>query len=277
MKKINFIKAQGLGNDFVLFFNQKHLSISKKLVNFFSDRKIGIGCDLIALVNESKNDYSDLNAKFYNRDGSEAEVCGNALRCIGKYYFQNNKIKNVTVETSKGLIDVEKFDENLIIADLGRPNLQWHKIPLKYDIDSRNLGIDLDYLKKGFALNVGNPHVIFFVEEINKKKLEIDSAKLMGLKIFPEGVNVSIVKLESRKKISILTFERGAGLTEACGSGAGASAFVSYKLNYCGNKIEVCMPGGNLNVEISKDDHILTIGEGKIVFEGNIFIKDYLQ
>ncbi len=276
MKKINFIKAQGLGNDFVLFFNQENLLISEKLINFLSDRKIGIGCDLVAFVNDSKNDYSDLNARFFNRDGSEAEICGNALRCIGKYYFKKYKSKNLTVETCKGLIDIEEFDKNLIITDLGKPNLEWNNIPIKYAIDTSNLGIDLDYLKKGFALNVGNPHVIFFVEEINKKKLEFDSEKLLGLNLFPEGVNVSVVKLVSRNHIKVLTFERGVGLTEACGSGAGASAFASFKMNYCGNKINVCMSGGNLDIEISKDEHILTIGEGTIVFEGNIYIQDDL-
>ena len=273
MKKINFIKAQGLGNDFVLFFNQENLLISEKLINFLSDRKIGIGCDLVAFVNDSKNDYSDLNARFFNRDGSEAEICGNALRCIGKYYFKKYKSKNLTVETCKGLIDIEEFDKNLIITDLGKPNLEWNNIPIKYAIDTSNLGIDLDYLKKGFALNVGNPHVIFFVEEINKKKLEFDSEKLLGLNLFPEGVNVSVVKLVSRNQIKVLTFERGVGLTEACGSGAGASAFASFKMNYCGNKINVCMSGGNLDIEISKDEHILTIGDGTIVFEGIIYIQ----
>ncbi len=277
MKKINFIKAEGLGNDFVIFFNQADIKITKKLITFLCDRKIGIGCDLVALTKESDNDYSDIKVNFFNRDGSKAEICGNALRCIGKYYFTTTKKENITVETCSGLIDIEKFDSDLVIVDLGKPKLDWKKIPMKFDIDTCNLGIDLQYLKGGVAVNVGNPHVIFFVENIDKKKLERDAKELSRLKLFPDGVNINIVKLVSKNKINALTFERGVGLTQACGSGAGASAFVSYKMNFCEKKIEVCMAGGNLNVEISKDEHILTIGAAKLVFEGNIDIENSLE
>ena len=276
MTEFKFLKAHGLGNDFVIFTEHSKLNISKKLVKFLSDRKKGVGCDLTVFLNKSENNYSDLVARFFNKDGSEAEVCGNALRCIGNYYFKKFNKKNVTVETNSGLIDVEKNISEKISVDLGKPNISWDKIPIKIDVDTQNLDFDFDYLKGGFAVNVGNPHVIFFVDYLNVSKLKKDSEKIIKTNFFPSGVNVSIVKVLSRSKVNILTYERGVGITDACGSGAGASVFASNKLNFCDKNVEVSMAGGNLFVEITRDEHILTIGEAKDVFVGQINLKDYV-
>ena len=276
MTEFKFLKAHGLGNDFVIFTEHSKLNISKKLVKFLSDRKKGVGCDLTVFLNKSENNYSDLVARFFNKDGSEAEVCGNALRCIGNYYFKKFNKKNVTVETNSGLIDVEKNISEKISVDLGKPNISWDKIPIKIDVDTQNLDFDFDYLKGGFAVNVGNPHVIFFGDYLNVSKLKKDSEKIIKTNFFPSGVNVSIVKVLSRSKINILTYERGVGITDACGSGAGASVFASNKLNFCDKNVEVSMAGGNLFVEITRDEHILTIGEAKDVFVGQINLKDYV-
>ena len=276
MTEFKFLKAHGLGNDFVIFTEHSKLNISKKLVKFLSDRKKGVGCDLTVFLNKSENNYSDLVARFFNKDGSEAEVCGNALRCIGNYYFKKFNKKNVTVETNSGLIDVEKNISEKISVDLGKPNISWDKIPIKIDVDTQNLDFDFDYLKGGFAVNVGNPHVIFFGDYLNESELKKDSEKIIKTNFFPSGVNVSIVKVLSRNKVNILTYERGVGITDACGSGAGASVFASNKLNFCDKNVEVSMAGGNLFVEITRDEHILTIGEAKDVFVGQINLKDYV-
>ena len=276
MTEFKFLKAHGLGNDFVIFTEHSKLNISKKLVKFLSDRKKGVGCDLTVFLNKSENNYSDLVARFFNKDGSEAEVCGNALRCIGNYYFKKFNKTNVTVETNSGLIDVEKNISEKISVDLGKPNISWDKIPIKIDVDTQNLDFDFDYLKGGFAVNVGNPHVIFFGDYLNVSELKKDSEKIIKTNFFPSGVNVSIVKVLSRSKVNILTYERGVGITDACGSGAGASVFASNKLNFCDKNVEVSMAGGNLFVEITRDEHILTIGEAKDVFVGQINLKDYV-
>ena len=276
MTEFKFLKAHGLGNDFVIFTKHSKLNISKKLVKFLSDRKKGVGCDLTVFLNKSENNYSDLVARFFNKDGSEAEVCGNALRCIGNYYFKKFNKKNVTVETNSGLIDVEKNISEKISVDLGKPNISWDKIPIKINVDTQNLDFDFDYLKGGFAVNVGNPHVIFFVDNLNESELKKDSEKIIKTNFFPNGVNVSIVKVLSRSKVNILTYERGVGITDACGSGAGASVFASNKLNFCDKNVEVSMAGGNLFVEITRDEHILTIGDAKDVFVGQINLKDYV-
>ena len=184
MTKFNFLKAHGLGNDFVILSDYAGLEISKKLIEFICDRKIGIGCDLVVFLDETDNSYSDLTSRFFNKDGSEAEICGNALRCIGKNYFKKLKKTNLTVETNSGFIDIEEQDDGNIGVDLGKPNLEWDKIPLNFEIDTSDLSFDLKYLKGGFAINVGNPHLIFFVEKLHKKELEIDSSKILKKKLF---------------------------------------------------------------------------------------------
>ena len=276
MTEFKFLKAHGLGNDFVIFTEYANLNISKKLIQYLSHRKKGVGCDLTVFLNKSENNYSDVIARFFNKDGSEAEVCGNALRCIGNYYFKKFKKKNVTVETNSGLIDVEKNSNEKISVDLGKPNISWDKIPIKINADTQNLDFNFDYLKGGFALNIGNPHVIFFVNYLNVSELKRDSEKIMKTNFFPSGVNISIVKVLSRSNVNILTYERGVGITDACGSGAGAAVFASNKLNFCDKKVEASMGGGNLFVEITKDEHILTIGEAKDVFVGQINLKNYI-
>ncbi len=271
----DFIKSHGLGNDFVIFFEQKNLKITGKLIKFLSGRRTGIGCDLVVFIYKSNNDYSNLIARFFNRDGSEAEVCGNALRCIGKYYFKKFNKKQVTVETNAGLIDIEEYGPDKIAVDLGMPNLSWRKIPLSVETQTENIGINLNYLKDGFALNIGNPHVIFFNEDINRKQLESDAQKILETNLFPSGININVVKIISNTEIKVLTHERGVGLTSACGSGAGASAFAANKLKFCDDKIKVLMDGGYLDVEIRKDGHILIIGDAKEVYEGKINLKSY--
>ena len=277
MTKFDFLKAHGLGNDFVILSDYARLEISNKLIEFICDRKIGIGCDLVVLLDETDNSYSDLKSKFFNKDGSEAEICGNALRCIGKNYFKKFNKTNLTVETNSGLIDIEERSDGNIGVDLGKPSLKWDKIPLNFETETSDLNFDLKYLKGGFAVNVGNPHLIFFVEELHKKELEIDSNKILKKNFFPNGINISAVQIVSKKKINILTFERGVGHTNACGSGAGASAFASFKSKYCDKKIEVNMIGGDLNIEITRDGHILTIGDAELVYEGKINLNGFIK
>jgi diaminopimelate epimerase len=144
------------------------------------------------------------------------------------------------------------------------------------DINPQNLGIKLKYLEGGLSVNIGNPHVIFFVTELTKKKLEEDSKKIINGNLFPEGVNVSAVKVISRNEIKVMTFERGVGLTDACGSGASASVFASCKMNYCDTKVKVSMVGGDLDVEITKDEHILIVGDAMEVFEGNVNLEEFV-
>ena len=144
-------------------------------------------------------------------------------------------------------------------------------------MDSFNLGFDFSYLKNGFALNLGNPHLIFVVDAIDKKKLTEESLKVRNSKIFPEGVNVSVVEILKKNEISILTNERGVGVTEACGTGACASVIATNKMQLVENKVSVNMPGGFLKVEITPNEHIFMTGDATKVYEGKIDFEDLID
>ena len=269
MEPKKFIKMQGLGNDFVVFFWDGSLP-SKKLIQNISDRKIGIGCDLSLFLKNSESDLVDYEAYFFNSDGSEAEICGNALRCIGKLNFDKTKKKNCLVETKAGLIDIEYISEKKICVNIGIAKFDWKDIPLSKNIDTLNLNFNYDYLKNGLALNIGNPHLIFFADTLDMKMFKKDSEKIKNNKIFSEGINISVVKINSKNDISVITYERGVGVTQACGTGACASVVASNKLNLVEKKVIVTMSGGLLEIEICHDKNILMIGKADIVFEGKI-------
>ena len=270
MKKVNFFKMHGQGNDFVIFF-EKHNFLDKVALKNLSDRKTGIGCDLIVIL-EQGNRMCDVVAKFFNSDGSEAEICGNALQCVGKLMYERLKKKIVVIETLSGLIEVEALGNDKFQVNLGSPKFEWDKIPLANSCLTNDLNFDLRNLKGGFALNIGNPHVVFFNDSFDEKEFIHQSKKVASSKIFSDGVNVSNVEIKSKDLIFVHTYERGCGLTRACGSGACASVVASNKLELCNKKVRVKMNGGELEVEISVDNHILMIGNAKVVYKGEIKI-----
>ena len=269
MRLKEFTKMHGLGNDFLILPWNEELP-KKNLIQALSSRKEGIGCDLIVFLKKLQNNLADYRAFFINSDGSKAEICGNALRCIGKYHFDKEKIKHCLVETDAGLIDVEFNENNSISVDIGVPKFRWKDIPLSRELDCFDLGFNLDYLKNGFALNVGNPHIIFVVENLDKKKLLKDSKSILESKFFPDGVNISTAVINKTNEISVLTNERGVGITEACGTGACASVVAGNKMKLLEKKVLVKMTGGSIIVEITTNDHIFMTGNAAKVFEGKI-------
>ena len=228
---------------------------------------------VVFLVKLEKN-IANYKTHFFNNDGTRAEICGNALRCIGKLHYERFSSKNCLIETDVGLIDVEFNNDSTVSVDIGSPKYKWKDIPLIREMDGSNLGFDFSYLKNGFALNIGNPHLVFVVDKIDKKKLTEDSLKVRNSKIFPEGVNINIVEILKKNEISILTNERGVGITEACGTGACASVIATNKMQLVENKVSVNMPGGFLKVEITSNEHIFMTGDATKVFEGKVNFED---
>ena len=269
MKLREFTKMHGLGNDFLIFPWDENLP-KKKMIRALASRQEGIGCDLIVFLIKLNENMTNYRAFFFNNDGSEAEICGNALRCIGKLHFEKENSKNCLVETNAGLIDVEFNDDQSVSVDIGIPKFGWKEIPLIRDLDSYDLGFNFDYLQNGFALNIGNPHVIFLVESLDKTKLLNDSKKIEMSNFFPSGVNINIVEIKTKREISVITNERGVGITLACGTGACASVVAGHKLDLLEKKVVVKMPGGSIKVEIMTNNHILMTGNATKVFEGKI-------
>ena len=274
MKSLNFIKMHGLGNDFVIFNSTEKKLHDPKFIKKISDRKTGIGCDLVVITKNSDTEYCDTHAKFINSDGTKAEVCGNALRCLGKELFKLKQKKHLVIETEKRLIDIEDYGNGNICVDMGKPKYDSNSIPLSSENNNNTIKFDLEYLNLGYALNLGNPHLVFFVEKLNKNLLEKNSKEIENLELFPEGVNISIVKIINKKLVKIMTHERGVGVTQACGSAACASVIIANEKYHVTDKVCVEMTGGKLNIEITSDNNVLMIGTAKKVFEGTIDIKN---
>ena len=274
MKSLNFIKMHGLGNDFVIFNSTEKKLHDPKFIKKISDRKTGIGCDLVVITKNSDTEYCDIYAKFINSDGTKAEVCGNALRCLGKEFFKLKQKKHLVIETDKRLIDIEDYGNGNICVDMGKPKYDCNSIPLSSENNNNTISFNLEYLKIGYALNVGNPHLVFFVEQLNKNLLEKNSKEIENLEFFPEGINISIVKIINKQLVKIMTHERGVGVTQACGSAACASVLIAKEKDHVTDKVCVEMTGGKLNIEITSDNNVLMIGTAKKVFEGIMDIKN---
>ena len=274
MRSLNFIKMHGLGNDFVIYNAKEDGLDDPKFIKQIADRKTGIGCDLVVITRDSDKEYCDIYAKFINSDGTNAEICGNALRCLGKELFKLKEKKQLVIETDKRLIDIEDYGNGNVCVDMGKPNYDCGSIPLNSEDNNNIIDFNLEYLKIGFALNIGNPHLIFFVNQLKKSLLEKDSKEIESLKFFPEGVNISVVKVINDKELKIMTHERGVGITQACGSAACASVIAAKEKKHVSDKVCVEMTGGKLNIEITNNNHVLMIGEAKKVYEGVMDIKN---
>ena len=264
----------GLGNDFVIFNSTEKKLHDPKFIKKISDRKTGIGCDLVVITRNSDKEYCDIYAKFINSDGTTAEVCGNALRCLGKELFKLKQKKHLVIETEKRLIDIEDYGNGNICVDMGKPKYDCNSIPLSSENNDNKISFDLEYLEIGYALNLGNPHLIFFVEQLNRNLLEKNSKEIENSEFFPEGVNISIVKIINKQLVKIMTHERGVGVTQACGSAACASVLIAKEKDHVTDKVCVEMTGGKLNIEITSNNNVLMIGTAKKVFEGIIDIKN---
>ena len=180
----------------------------------------------------------------------------------------------MVVETEKRLIDIEDYGNGNICVDMGKPKFDCNSIPLSSEKNNNTINFDLEYLKIGYALNLGNPHLVFFAEHLNKNLLEKNSKEIENLKFFPDGINISVVKVINKGLLKIMTHERGVGITQACGSAACASVLVAKEKSHVSNKVCVEMTGGNLNIEVTTNNHILMIGTAKKVYEGVLDIKN---
>lgn len=272
---VNFLKMHGLGNDFVIIDMRTNISkLENSLIKKISDRKKGIGCDQLISIYKSDDGISDCKIKIFNCDGTEAESCGNAIRCVGSELLKELDKDNLLIETKAGLVDVEKQSDGLISVDMGLVKFNWDQIPLSHPQDTQDLMIETRKLKKGIAVNVGNPHVIFFCKDLVESQLLEDCKKVSKMKIFPMGVNISMVKVENKNKINLITFERGCGFTQACGTAACASVVACNKMNLCEKRTDVLMRGGKLTIDYLSDGHVLMTGPVSKIFEGNYSESD---
>ena len=270
MKNIEFIKMHGLGNDFVIIDRRKNnIDISKEIINVLSDRKIGAGCDQLITINKSKSISHDISIDIYNPGGDRAEACGNGTRCIAKLIFDESNKSEIKIKSDAGTLLAKKISNQLISVNLGKISHKWRDIPLQKKIDTLNIPININNFSKGVAVNVGNPHVVFFGKNINNVPLEEIGPIIENNNLFPNKTNVELVEIIDEKKIKMRVWERGAGITLACGSGACAAVYAGIIKNLLEKKVEVVLEKGSLYVNIYKDEAIMT-GPADISYRGTI-------
>jgi diaminopimelate epimerase len=252
-------KMDGLGNDFVIIDNRsKPIILNNEQILKICDRKF-IGCDQLIFINAHEK--SDAKIDFFNSDGSTSGACGNGTRCVADLLSKENGKKNISLVTSEGELKSDIIDENLVETGIGFGKTNWNEIPLAKNVNTKNLQIEiLDNNNKshigGTAISVGNPHVIFFVSDLEKFNIEKIGPTIENHELFPERCNVTIGQVINEKLIKVKVWERGAGLTKACGTAACATAFAGLIHNVSSNQVDIEFKTGNLTISIDQDNFI---------------------
>ena len=256
---IKAFKMNGLNNDFIIIDNrQKITNLTKKQIIKICDRNF-VGCDQLILI--EKNSSVDASLKFFNSDGSESGACGNGTRCVANLISKEKNNKNIILTTLSGNLKSEILGNNLVTTGIGEAKTKWNEIPLSNELNTLNLNIKINDKKNnehfgGTAVNVGNPHVIFFVDELQNFDISIIGPHLETHKMFPEKCNVTIAQIINKNLIKVKVWERGAGLTKACGTAACATAFAGSLNKFIDNNTDIEFETGKLSIFIDDKNSI---------------------
>ena len=256
---IKAFKMDGLGNDFVIIDQRNHnYNLTKDQIIKICDRSF-IGCDQLIYI--QKSDKKDARLEFYNSDGSISGACGNGTRCVADLISKENSDKEIILWTSSGALKSKILGNNLVETEIGIPKTNWNEIPLNKNLDTKNLNIkiidknNIEYIG-GTSVNVGNPHVVFFVDNIEDYDLKEIGPQIENHNYFPEKCNVTLAKVISRKLIRIKVWERGAGLTKACGTAACATVVAANINGLVDKKTDIEFELGKLSISIDQNNSI---------------------
>ena len=265
----------GLGNDFVVFDARKQgLALSEAAARAIADRRFGIGCDQVIVIAPGRGTF-DAKMIIRNADGGAVESCGNAARCVAKVLMEESGRTSVRIDTVGGALDCKAVGDGRVSIDMGRPKLLWHEIPLAKAADTNMFQLNVDGTNHvASALSVGNPHVVLFVDDAEQAPVATLGPRIESHPMFPERTNVEFVSLAGENRLRMRVWERGAGITMACGTGACATAVASFRRALSGRKVEIVLDGGTLEVELREhDDHVLMTGPTSEVFCGEIDLE----
>ena len=261
--RVPFIKMHGLGNDFVVLDARAHAmpAMTHALAAALADRKTGIGCDQLILVEPSE--VADFRMRIFNADGGEVEACGNATRAVGLMHGAPAKI-----ETLAGILSSSPADGGIAV-DMGVPAFDWDRIPLAYAMDTLAMPVGWDELEAPCAVNVGNPHAVFFVPDCDAVPLHELGPRIEHDPVFPNRVNVNVATVTACGALRLRVWERGVGETRACGTGACATAIAAMRRGLCDRSVTVSLQGGDLKIEWGADNRILMTGPAVESFRGD--------
>ncbi len=264
-----FIKMHGLGNDFVIMDARKNaVSLNADIIRRIADRHRGVGCDQLIVLEEPKNKNADLFMAIYNSDGSRAGMCGNAARCIGAVEL-NKKAGALRIETDSATLTATAAND-LIAVDMGPALLGWQDIPLAHAANTLGLDTGKTGLPLAVAVSMGNPHCVFFMQHVEGIDLAGIGPQIERHPLFPERTNVEFAEVINRMQIRMRVWERGAGVTQACGSGACAVLVAAVQRDLTERKAEIILDGGSLFVEWLENGHVVLSGPAAFSFSGEI-------
>ncbi|MEA3541500.1 MAG: diaminopimelate epimerase [Pseudomonadota bacterium] len=256
-----FSKMHGLGNDFVVIDARTGpVAMTEARARAIADRHAGIGCDQLIMIGDAPD--ADVSMQIFNADGSEVEACGNATRCVPLFVG-----RDVTIRTKAGLLDAHLIDGGASV-DMGAPRFEWDAIPLAYAMDTLTMPASWEDLPAPAAVNVGNPHIIFFVEDLDAVPVERLGPLIEQDPLFPQRVNVNFAQVVGDEHVRLIVWERGAGLTRACGTGACATAVAAIRRRIASGPVTVTLPGGDLVIDWKPGGSIQMTGPATHVFDG---------
>lgn len=276
MANTPFLKMHGLGNDFVVLdARAAALDLTPERRRVIADRRLGVGCDQLIVLEPPTEREADVFMRIYNPDGGEAGACGNATRCVASVVMDERKTDQVTVQTIAGLLESQKTGVGsnglpVISVDMGLARLDWREVPVREACDTNHMPVGVGPLQDPVGTNMGNPHATFFVGDAAAIPLAELGPKLEHERFFPERVNVGVAQFLGEGRLRLRVWERGAGITLACGSGACAAVVAASRRGLVPRKADVVLEGGTLTVEWLRDDHVLMTGGIAVAFKGEL-------
>lgn len=272
-----FLKMHGLGNDFVVFdARDGALPLAPAQAKAIADRHFGIGCDTVVVIGPGSAD-ADASLRFFNADGGEVESCGNATRCIARLLMDERGLARVKLATRGGLLACSDAGRGLVEADMGPARLEWNEIPMAQAVDTRDFALLLnDQSIPASAVSMGNPHCVIFVPDAETAPVAQLGPRIETHPLFPKKVNAEFVSVSGEDRLRMRVWERGAGITLACGTGACAAVVAAVRQGKTGRKVEVVLDGGSLFIEWRESDgHVIMTGPATTVFRGHVDLRQF--
>jgi diaminopimelate epimerase len=270
---IPFRKMNGLGNDFVVIdARARAIAVSEEQARAIANRKTGIGCDQLIVL--EKSPIADVTMRIWNAEGGEVQSCGNASRCVADLLFDEKQSTMATINTKGGFLTAHKAGEHMVTIDQGKPRFGWKDIPLSEPFaDTRHIElqvgpIDAPLIHSPSVVNVGNPHAIFWVQSLDVVDLGRIGPMLENHLLFPERANITLAKVEARDHVRIKVWERGAGLTQACGTAACATMAAGHRIDIIDSHARISLPGGDLLMSVNDQGHVIMTGPSTFEFDG---------
>jgi diaminopimelate epimerase len=268
---LKFVKMHGLGNDFVVLDGRRvSVALDARRVRAIADRRAGVGCDQLFVLERPRHAKADVFMRIYNSDGGEVAACGNGARCVAALVMREKGADEAVIETAAGCLDVVTARGGRVTVDMGAARFGWRDIPLVRECDTNHVPVAAGPLSDAVCVNMGNPHAVFFVPDAEAVDLRSLGPRLEHDAMFPERANIEVAQILSPARIRMRVWERGAGITLACGTGACAAAVAAARRGLAGRKATVVLDGGELDVEWLADGRVLMTGPVAVSFTGTL-------